>query len=62
MKLKKKFNHTFILNLIYCIIIIDMDDIRLTIHNNLVVTMYEFNRECTSDLNLMECIEKYYKN
>jgi hypothetical protein len=39
-----------------------MDDIRLTIHNNLVVTIYEFNRECTLDLNLIECIEKYYKN
>ena len=39
-----------------------MDDIRLTIHNNLVVTIYEFNRECTSDLTLIDCIEKYYKN
>jgi hypothetical protein len=39
-----------------------MDDVRLTIHNNLVVTIYEFNRECSLDLNLIECIEKYYKN
>lgn len=39
-----------------------MDDIRLTINNNLVVTIYEFNRECTSNLTLIDCIEKYYKN
>lgn len=39
-----------------------MDDIRLTIRNNLVVTIYEFNRESTLDLTLIDCIEKYYKN
>lgn len=39
-----------------------MDDIRITINDDLSVTTYEFNRESSNTLTLMETIEKYFKN
>lgn len=39
-----------------------MDDIRITINNNLSTTIYDFNRESESESTLIDTIERYFKN
>ena len=39
-----------------------MDNIKLTIRNDLSVEIYDFDKEITTESNLIECIEHYYKN
>lgn len=39
-----------------------MDDIRITINNNLSVTIYDFNRESEIQSTLIDTVEKYFKN
>ena len=39
-----------------------MDDIRLTVNDDLSVTIYDFNRESFIESTLMDVIERYYKH
>jgi hypothetical protein len=39
-----------------------MDNIKLTIKENLSVEIYNFDKEMSTESNLIECIERYYKN
>lgn len=39
-----------------------MDDIRLTVNDDLSVTIYDFNRESVVEYTLMDVVERYYKN
>jgi len=39
-----------------------MDNIKLTIKEDLSVEIYNFDKEMSTESNLIECIERYYKN
>lgn len=39
-----------------------MDNIKLTIKEDLSVEVYNFDKETSTESNLIECIERYYKN